>query len=358
MMKWFFVSVLIASSAVLVTEAANRESLQPQPYRRLPMGSVHARTWLKHQLELQRDGLTGHAEVLYEDIGNSKWVSDTGRDAWERGPYYAKGLISLAYVLDDQGLKDKARRWVETVIKNQRDTGDFGPKSQNWWANMIALYYMRDYYEATGDERILKFLDGYFRFQLTALPEKPLVKDSQWALARGGDNLDIVLWLYRKTGEKYLMDLAGILVKQTGQWNKYYASEDKANIPYPSHIVNYHQGLKAPPLFYLVTGSEEHREGYFHAHDPEGWAFKKCGRVDGMVSGSEPLTDRSSTQGTELCAIVERILSSSIAMRILGDPIIGDHMEKTAYNCLPASLSHDIKGMRYYILPNQPKCTN
>lgn len=85
MMKWFFVSVLIASSAVLVTEAANRESLQQQPYRRLPMGSVHARTWLKHQLELQRDGLTGHAEELYEDIGNSKWVSDRGRDAWERG---------------------------------------------------------------------------------------------------------------------------------------------------------------------------------------------------------------------------------------------------------------------------------
>jgi len=338
----------------------NRAPLQAQPYDRLPLGSVKAKRWLKHQLELQRDGLTGHAEELYRDIGQSDWCSDSSRGgqfAWERGPYYAKGLIALAYVLDDRDLKKKAQKWIDPVLKSQRKNGDFGPKDRNWWANMIVLHYMRDYCEATGDKRVPEFLEKYFRFQLETLPSHPLIKDSKWAKARGGDNLEIVLWLYNRTGKKWLMDLARLLVEQTNQWHRYYA-EGKGDNAYPQHIVNLMQGLKTPPLMYLVSGKPAHKRGFARATDPEGWIWKKCGRVDGMVSGTEPLTDRSSTQGTELCAIVERILSSTVALKILGDASIGDGLERVAYNALPADLSPTIKGLRYYILPNQPKCTN
>jgi len=340
--------------------APNRPPLKPQPYLRLPMGSVRATRWLKHQLELQRDGLTGHAPKLYKDIGESDWISDRkrgGQHAWERGPYYAKGLMALAYVLDDAGLKAEAQKWVDMVLKSQRGNGDFGPKDRNWWANMIVLHYMRDYYEATGDKRVPAFLARYFRFQLGALPQHPLIKDSKWAKARGGDNLDIVLWLYNLQGGDELLGLARLLVAQTNEWHQYYA-DGKGDNAYPEHIVNLNQGMKTPPLMYLVSGSPEHRQGYRNATRPDGWLRTRCGRVDSMVNGTEPITDLSSTQGTELCAIVERILSSSIAIKILGDAAIGDELEAVAYNALPASLSSDLKGLRYYILQNQPKCTN
>jgi hypothetical protein len=340
--------------------APNRDPLQDQPYVRLPLGSVRAKRWLRHQLELQRDGLTGHAEELYQDIGESDWVSGKkrgGQFAWERGPYYAKGLMALAYVLDDAGLKKKARRWVDPVLASQRESGDFGPKDRNWWANMIVLHYLRDYCEATADARVPPFFEKYFRFQLETLPAHPLMKDSKWAKARGGDNLEIVLWLHNRTGEAWLMDLAHLLVEQTNEWHRYYA-EGKGDNAYPEHIVNLMQGLKTPPLAYLVTGNPVHRLGFARFMDPDGWIWTTCGRIDGMVNGSEPLTDRSSTGGTELCAIVERILSSTVALKILGDAAIGDGLERVAYNALPAALSPDIKGLRYYILPNQPKCTN
>jgi len=301
----------------------NRAPLAPQPFARLPLGSVEARSWLRHQLELQRDGLTGHAEGLYGDIGQSDWVSESkrgGQHAWERGPYYAKGLIALAYVLDDKSLKNKARKWIDAVLASQSEDGDFGPKPRNWWPNMIVLHYVRDYYEATGDERIPPFLEKYFRFQLRALPGHPLAKESGWAKARGGDNLEIVLWLYNRTGEAWLLDLARLVMEQTNEWHKYYAEETGDNW-YPNHIVNVMQGLKTPPLMYLVSGEQAHKDAFSLATSPDGWLVKQCGRVDGMVSGTEPLTDRGSTQGTELCAVVERILATTV--RDLPQPSFG-----------------------------------
>ncbi len=351
---------LLPCSEVRGNEAVNRAPLQAQPYGRLPLGSVHAKNWLKHQLELQRDGLTGHAEQLYTDIGESDWLTGGnrgGKHAGERGPYYAKGLIALAYALDDQGLKDKAQRWVDQILKSQRENGDFGPEKLSWWPNMIVIHFMRDYYEATGDKRVPDFLQRYFRFQLETLPSHSLVSHSRWAKARGGDNLEIVLWLYNRTGEPWLLELATLIIRQTNEWHKYYANGTGDNI-YPQHIVNLMQGLKTPPLMYLVTGDPEHRAGFTNAMKPEGWLMERCGRIDGMFSGTEPITDRSSTEGTELCAIVEGILSSTVAIKVLGDAAIGDRLEVIAYNALPADLTPDITGMRYYILPNQPKCTN
>ena len=340
--------------------AVNREPLLSQPFIRLPLGCVSAKGWLKHQLELQRDGLTGNAEALYDDIGQSDWISKEkkgGEFGWERGPYYAKGLIPLAYVLDDIGLKKKAKKWIDNIIESQRPDGDFGPRQRNWWANMIVLHYMRDYFDVSNDPRILVFLEKYFRFQLVVLPEHPLRNDSVWAQARGGDNLEIVLWLYNLKGDEWLFKLAKLLMGQTNQWEMYYADGTGDNA-YPEHIVNVMQGLKTPALMYLISRMDSHRNGYWNATNQRGWLMREYGRVDFMFNGSEALTDLSSTQGTELCAIVERILSCTVAIRILGDAYIGDQMETVAYNALPAALSPDIRGLRYYSLQNQPKCTN
>lgn len=165
----------------------------------LPLGSVRAEGWLLRQLEKQRDGLTEHAEELYDDIGVSDWLTNAGRGgqyAWERGPYYAKGLVALALTLDDAALKQKARRWVDAALASQRPSGDFGPKADNWWANMIVLHYLRDWAEVTGDVRIEPFLRRYFAYQSKRLADCPLLADSAWAACRVGDELEVVLWLY------------------------------------------------------------------------------------------------------------------------------------------------------------------
>ena len=190
MLKLLMIGGVAALCGISLAAPANREPLAKTPFFRLPLGSVKPTAWLRTQLELQRDGLTGHAEELYEDIGQSDWISDKqqgGQFAWERGPYYAKGLIALAYVLDDPVLKERSRKWVDRVLASQQPSGDFGPRPYNWWANMIVMHYLRDVYEVTGDERIPPFLARYFDFQLKTLPQHTLAQDSVWAKARGGD---------------------------------------------------------------------------------------------------------------------------------------------------------------------------
>ena len=336
---------------------SSRSPLIETPFVRLPLGSVKADGWLEQQLILQKDGLTGYAEQLYGDIGKADWIGG-GTPSWERGPYYAKGLIPLAYILNDQGLIKKSQKWINSVIDGQRANGDFGPTDINRWANMIVLYYMRDFYEATGDARIIPFMQKYFQFQLATLPTSRLDAGGwKWAKARGGDNMDIVLWLYNETGDSSLLDLADLLDSQTNDWTSYY-TDGTGNNWYPNHIVNVMQGLKRPPITYLRSKNIADRDAFMTATGKDGWLMQNYGRVDDMFNGSEPLSDLATTGATELCAIVERILSSSIGLRILGNPAIGDQMEKVAYNSLPGTLKHDLKGLRYFCVLNAPKNTN
>ena len=102
----------LAAVAALWGLALGATELRPTEQSRLPIGAVRPEGWLRVQLEKQRDGITGNAEKLYDDIGQSDWLTGEkrgGQYAWERGPYYAKGLLSLAFALDDTMLKARAK---------------------------------------------------------------------------------------------------------------------------------------------------------------------------------------------------------------------------------------------------------
>ena len=333
----------------------NLAPLEPTPFVRLPLGSVRPEGWLRRQVALQKTGLTGAAEELYDALApDSGWLGGSG-DGWEKSPYYTKGLVALAHTLDDAELKTRATKWIDWTLRSQRPDGFFGPPgNDDWWPRMVALFYLRDHYEATGDERVVPFLLTYFRHQLQELPDRPL---RDWGRARAGDNLDVVLWTYSRTGETFLLDLARLLHDQAYPWASIYADNrfyDFGDDFHPHHIVNVSQALKMPPVSWQFTHDPADRAAFAAgvAH-----LERQYGRIDGQVSGTEMLSGRSSTDGVEMCADVERILSNGIAIRILGAPDLGDQMEKVAYNSLPAHSSADLHQLTYYQLPNQVACT-
>lgn len=329
----------------------NRAPLLASSFTALPLGSVRARGWLLTQLELQRDGLTGNAETVYaSDLGtNSGWLGGTG-DSWERSPYYYKGLIPLAYELDDIGLKQKAQKWMEWLLDHQGTDGYIGPKSNNdWWPRMLATYALRDYYEATGDARVPGFLDKYFRYMLANLPVRPL---ADWGKARAGDEMDVALWLYNRNGDTNLLALVKLLHQQADDWTGIFSGNRFVSYGtdfQPKHNVNVEQALKMPVVYHELSEQPDDLNALTLGLDN---LMRENGLSCGINSGTEFISGNASVQGVELCAIVEAMLSLETAVCATGNPVLADRLETISFNALPAALANSIKGIQYYTLPN------
>jgi hypothetical protein len=90
---------------------------------------------------------------------------------------------------------------------------------------MVMLKVLRQYYDATGDGRVIDLMRNYFRYQLKALPETPLDNWSFWGNRRGGDNLMLVYWLYNQTGDEFLLELAELIHELTFPWTDVFLNE-------------------------------------------------------------------------------------------------------------------------------------
>ena len=338
--------------------AQNRAPLQPNKFNPLPLGAVMPQGWLLSQLRLQASGLTGHIEEFWPDLGpQSAWLGGAG-EGWERGPYYLDGLVPLAYLTGDATLLAKVKKWTEWCLTHQQPDGAIGPvKNLDWWPNYVMLKALTQYQEASGDPRVIPFMEKYFAYQARHLEERPL-KD--WAIFRWHDEVLSVLWLYNRNGDRSLLDLARKLHTQGHDWEAQYANfqtKDKvaksaANLS--THGVNTAMALKAAAVWYLVTGDAGDRASLsqmFASLD------RYHGQPSGIFSADEHLAGLDPSQGTELCAVVEAMFSLETDLAILGDPAFGDRLEKIAYNALPATISPDFWSHQYDQQANQIICS-
>ncbi|MDR2682925.1 MAG: glycoside hydrolase family 127 protein [Dysgonamonadaceae bacterium] len=351
-------SIIVLSTICSVSAnnyVKNKAPLAETPFTALPLGAVRAEGWLLKQLQLQKEGLTGHAESLYSgdgDLGaHCDWLGGEG-DSWERAPYYVKGLVALAHLLNDEELKAKARKWINwSIDSQQKRTGYFGPaNNHDWWARMPMLYAIRDHYDATGDDRVIPFFTNYFKYQNANIATLPL---SSWGKSRAGDNIEIVLWLYNRTGDAFLLELADKLHGQAYPWTDIYTNNlfNRFGTDFqPKHNVNVPQAMKMPAIYYQKSQSPADRDAYLHGREH---LLCNHGQPQGMQSGNEMLAGKSSLTGLELCSVVEQMQSSETVQMILGDAGIGDQLEKIAFNALPGALTNDIKGLQYYQQANQ-----
>ena len=342
--------------------------VQAQQYRELPLGSISPEGWLKEQLQRQADGLTGHLDEIYPQVmgPSNAWLGGDG-DAWERGPYWIDGLLPLAYILDDDVLKEKTQVWVEAILASQQPDGYMGPvedhpfiyglqrgKTHDWWPRMVVLKIMKQYYQATSDPRALDFLTRYFQYQLSQLPQTPLDHWSDWGRWRGADNMDIVFWLYGITEEPFLMDLAKLLHAQTTNWTSLFHEGDIFATQGSVHCVNLAQGFKAPLVWWQFSHDDHDLEAPVVASEA---ISRTVGIPNGLWAGDEMLHYGSPARGSELCTAVEMMYSLETMLRISGDVRWADWLERIAYNALPTQISDDFTTRQYYQQTNQISCT-
>jgi len=340
----------------------SRAPLAPVPYAPLPLGAVHPRGWLAEQLQRMADGLGGRLDAHYPLVGpDNAWLGGPG-DTWERGPYWLDGLVPLAHVRGDARLVEKARPWVEHALASQRADGYFGPaddegrgrdangvqraNSADWWPRMVMLKVLQQHHEATGDPRVLPFMARYFAYQRATLPTRPLAHWTHWAKHRGGDNQASVHWLYDRTGDRVLLDLARLLQSQTADWTAGLAHESPPSL----HGVNVAMGVRQPLAAYLLDGDRARLAAVDRGLD---FLARDHGQITGMFSGDEPLHGTDPLQGTELCTVVEFMYSLELLARATGGVRYADQLERVAYNALPAQVARDYSARQYFQQPNQ-----
>ena len=116
----------LIATALQAQSLLNTDTFVPPVYQEIPLGSIHPEGWLKHQLQLMRDGTSGHLDEVYSKLKNSNgWLGGTG-DAWEETPYWLDGAVPLAWLLNDEKLKGKVKKYINWTIENQRPSGYFG----------------------------------------------------------------------------------------------------------------------------------------------------------------------------------------------------------------------------------------
>ncbi|GIP27821.1 hypothetical protein J23TS9_29510 [Paenibacillus sp. J23TS9] len=340
-------------------------TLYHSAFKTLPLGSIKPLGWLKNQLQIQADGLTGHLEEHWPDVGpDNGWLGGKG-DSWERGPYYLDGLIPLAYLLEDERLISKAKRWIEWALASQKEDGLFGPerivtvnndidKRFDWWHYMIMLKVMTQYEEATGDDRVIPFMTGFFRFAMDYIQLNPL---RDWAEARGADMLVSIYWLYRRTGDDFLIRLAEEVASQTMDWTGILYDfpfwRKVEHWDHRTHVVNVAMGIKTPGILYEISGDSRQKEAIKRGIQS---LMNYHGQAHGLFSGDEWLSGTHPSQGVELCAVVEYMYTMEQLVRVFGDGAYGDILEKIAFNALPAAIAADWKSHQYDQQVNQIMC--
>lgn len=337
--------------------------LQPNAMAFLPLGAVKPRGWLLNQCRVQANGLTGSLEETWPDLGpNNMWLGGE-TEGWERGPYYLDGLVPLAHVLEDDGLKARAQKWIESILTMQDASGWLGPvqapdrKPYDQWPVAIVLKALTQHHDATGDERALQAVEGFCRYLRDTLPERPLF---DWGQHRWADLAVSVLWLYSRTGEPWLVDLAAEIARQGYDWRdhfenfRYTEKTPPDNCTRDNHVVNSAMAVKTGGVAWAISGDKGDKDSVYRTIEV---LDTYHGQVTGMFTGDEHYAGKDPSQGTELCAVVEYMYSLEILLSLLGDSAFGDRLEQIAYNALPATFTPDMWAHQYDQQVNQVLCT-
>ena len=154
---------------------------------------------------------------------------------------------------------------------------------------------------------------------------------------RGGDQLYSILWLYNRTGESWLLDLAqenasphralGHDGSRRQRASKLAQRQHRAGISRAGHFLDALAKTKTNSTPLMPIG-EKIRELY--------------GQVPGGMFGADENARpgyNGPRQAIETCGIAEEMLSDELLIAITGDPIWAERCENATFNTLPAAFT-------------------
>ncbi len=336
-------------------------------YKTYTTNEIEPYGWMKNQLEIQAKGLSGNLDKVWRDIRDSKWIGGKA-EGWERVPYWLDGFIPLAYLIKNQDMIARAKKYINAIINRKEEDGWICPCTLNErpkydvWASMLILKVFKVYYECSNDERIPIICEEILynlKEHITTYPlsSKPLF-NRRWGEYRWYETLITIFWLYELKGYNWLLELAELLADQGINYQELFEQmpyEKRKNKywTYREHVVNLAMALKAGTLYSKIGDEINEKTVSLMLEKLD----KHHGTITGHFSGDECISGKSPIQGTELCGVVEAMYSYEELLAITGSVYFGDRLEILAYNCLPATISADMWTHQYDQMLNQVECS-
>ena len=230
--------------------------------------------WLKRQLEIQAEGLSGNLDKMWPDVSQSRWIGGD-KEGWERVPYWLDGFIPLAWLLDNEDMKRRARQYIDAILNQQQDDGWICPCSfeerrrYDMWALFLICKVLTVYADLTGDKRIEPALYRALKQYDTHIDMNTLFN---WGAARWFECLIPIFWLYERKPEPWLITLAHKLrvegIDYQTLFERYRDQVPQRRWTFLTHVVNLAMSLKQDALFSRVSGD-----------DPDAFALKAIGTL-------------------------------------------------------------------------------
>ena len=314
--------------------------------------------WMRRQLEIQAAGLSGNLDKVWRDVRDSAWIGGDA-EGWERVPYWLDGFIPLAYLLENEDMIERAKKYVDAILSFQKPNGWICPCGEeeiptyDTWAVQLISKVLVVYYECSSDERIpdalYRIMKNYYD-----LFKSQTISLYNWGKHRWFEAFIAIRFLADRYDEAWIAELARILSEQGADYSTMTELWKKPlnRWTYETHIVNLTMMLKSE----AVSCELLNRPYTDLAERFVTLLSEYNGTPVGLFTGDECLSGLSPIQGTELCAVVEQMYSYEHLFAYTGESKWAERLEVLAFNALPAAISDDMWTHQYDQLSNQIAC--
>ena len=314
--------------------------------------------WLKDQLIIQANGLSGNLDKVWPDVRDSAWIGGD-RDGWERVPYWLDGFIPLAYLLEDADMIARAKRYMDAIMDRQGEDGWLCPNGDtprseyDLWAVFLLGKVLALYYSFTKEERVEQVLRKMMK-NLHGMLKNGEATLFNWGKFRWFEALIPLCFLQEKQPEDWIVETGHLLREQGANYPEFTKKwERPLNYwMYETHIVNLGMMFKYEALCCRLFGEK------YTGEADRLWRIleRYNGTAVGTFTGDECLSGVANNQGTELCSVVELMYSCEQLYLSTGKTVWLDRLERAAFNALPATISDDMWTHQYDQQVNQIEC--
>ena len=307
-------------------------------------------------VKTQIEGLTGHIEEAGFPFDRVEWgkpdyIEDNGGNpgwwVYEQTAYWLDGFTRAAIVLKNDTLLKRAATIIYNVINGADESGYLGPKflktAGDWdrWPHVVFFRACMALYEYNHDETILRAL------------EKHYVGDSaEYSCGRNVLNVEILLWLYSKTGKEVLLKLAEDYYQKYNEICKDDLCDSVALSdmkPY-AHGVSYNEYSKLGAILYIYTQKQEYLAASIAAYEKIDKYFLL---IDGCHCSDEFLINNDIMRSHETCCISDYTWSLNYLFEATGNVEYLDKIEKCVFNAGLGAVTDDFRALQYFSCVNQ-----